>query len=136
MLRIAARTDRMDLDTIASTHIIGKPLYYSEVLMAKVTVDAGICGFTTTITTTSDDGSIVAISYESECPHVIKAKDELTNVDAYEELFRKPAETAVYQALAKHLPHVTCPLYSGFLKAVEVAAGMALPKDVSMTIEK
>jgi len=104
--------------------------------MAKVKVASGICGFSTTITTTCDDGQNVSISYESECSHVLKAKDDLTSVDAFQELFKKPADTAVYAALSPHLPHVTCPLYSGFLKAIEVAAGMALPKDVSMTIEK
>jgi hypothetical protein len=104
--------------------------------MAKVTIDSGICGFSTTVQTNSSDGQNVDIEFESQCPHVLKAKEELTSVDAYAELFKKPADTAVYQALAKHLPHVTCPLYSGFLKAIEVAAGLALPKDVSITIEK
>ncbi|UCF98485.1 MAG: hypothetical protein JSV89_02875 [Spirochaetaceae bacterium] len=33
-------------------------------------------------------------------------------------------------------PHVTCPLYCGFLKAIEVAAGMALPKDATISIDK
>ena len=104
--------------------------------MATVTVDSGICGFSTKISTESSDGQTVAIDFESECPHVMKAKNELASVNAFEELFKKPAETRIYGALAQHLPHVTCPLYSGFLKAVEVAAGMALPKNVSMTVEK
>ena len=67
--------------------------------MARVRVDAGICGFST-------------------------------------EIFRKPHETRGYQALSPHLPHVSCPLYSGFLKAIEVAAGLALPKDAHILIEK
>jgi hypothetical protein len=104
--------------------------------MAQVTVDAGICGFNTRIQTASADMQTVLVSYESDCPHVNKAKSELTSVDAFQELFKKPHETTVYQVLAKHLPHVTCPLYSGFLKAVEVAAGMALPKDAAISIEK
>jgi hypothetical protein len=104
--------------------------------MSQVTVDAGICGFTTRIQTESADMQTVQISYESDCPHVKKAKAELTSVDAFQELFRKPHETQVYQILSKHLPHVTCPLYSGFLKAIEFGAGMALPKNASITIEK
>ena len=74
------------------------------------------------------------MSFESQCPHVLKAREELQSVDAYAELFKKPAETRVYEALSKHLPHVTCPLYSGFLKAIEVAAGLALPKEVTIKI--
>ncbi len=104
--------------------------------MAKVTVDSGICGYLTTINTASEDGQNVTISFESECPHASKAKDELVSADAYEEISKKPADTKVYEALARHLPHVACPLYSGFLKAIEVAAGLALPKNVSMTIER
>ena len=103
--------------------------------MATVTVDAGICGFSTTINTSSADAQTVQISYETTCPHAAKASAELGEIDAFQELFKKPHETTVYAVLSKHLPHVTCPLYSGFLKAIEVAAGLALPKNVSMTIE-
>jgi hypothetical protein len=103
--------------------------------MARVTVDAGICGFTTTIDTESEDRQQVSISYETQCPHAAKAREELTGVDAYQELFKKPHETRIYQTLSPHLPHVTCPLYSGFLKAVEAAAGLALPKDASILLE-
>jgi hypothetical protein len=103
--------------------------------MARVTVDTGICGFSTTIITASEDRQRVSISYETQCPHAAKARAQLTEVDAYQELFKKPHETGVYQTLSPHLPHVTCPLYSGFLKAVEVAAGLALPKDAHIAIE-
>ena len=104
--------------------------------MAMVTVNAGICGFTTRIQTASADMQTVLFSYESDCPHVNKAKSELVAVDAFQELFKKPHETNIYQVLSRYLPHVTCPLYSGFLKAVEVAAGLALPKDVSISIDQ
>ncbi len=100
--------------------------------MTELTINAGVCGFTTVIRTHSEDMQTVTITYETTCPHAAKARAELTSVDAYAELFRKPHETAVYAALSKHLPHVTCPLYSGFLKAIEAAAGLALPRDVSM----
>jgi len=100
--------------------------------MPELTIHAGICGFTTVIATASEDGQNVTIRYETECPHAAKAREELTGVDAYVELFRKPHETAVYAALSKHVPHVTCPLYSGFLKSIEAAAGLALPRDVTM----
>lgn len=102
--------------------------------MARVTVDAGICGFLTTITTLSEDQQQVRISYETDCPHAAKAREELTEVDAFQELFRKPHDTTVYRLLSAHLPHASCPLYSGFLKAIEAAAGLALPKDAILTI--
>ena len=66
--------------------------------MAKVKVDAGICGFSTEITAEQSEG--VAIGFQSTCPHV------------------------------------ACPLYSGFFKAIEVAAGLALPKDAHILVQK
>jgi len=104
--------------------------------MARVKVDAGICGFTTEITTESTDGNAVTIGFQSTCPHVVKAREQIASVEAYTEIFRKPHETRVYQALSPHLPHVACPLYSGFLKAIEAAAGLALPKDAHILVEK
>ena len=104
--------------------------------MAKVNLQSGICGFCTNITATSEDGQHVSISYETNCPNIAKAKDEIKEVDAYQVLFAKPSETEIYKVLSKYLPHAACPVYSAFFKAIEVAAGMALPKDVHITIEK
>jgi hypothetical protein len=100
--------------------------------MTEMIVDSGVCGFVTRIRAASEDQQTVAITYETTCPHAAKARGELTSIDAYAELFRKLHDTVVYSALSKHLPHVTCPLYSGFLKAIEAAAGLALPKGVSV----
>ena len=100
--------------------------------MPELIVDAGICGFVTVIRTSSSDMQTVSIEFDTICPNAAKAREELRSVDAYAELFRKPHETSVYAALSKHLPHVICPLYSGFLKAIEAAAGLALHRDVCM----
>jgi hypothetical protein len=39
--------------------------------MAKVKVDAGICGFSTEITAEQSEGGAVAIRFQSTCPHVV-----------------------------------------------------------------
>lgn len=103
--------------------------------MATLTLHAGICGFSTTIRSKSDDGQNVTLEFDTECPHLQKAKGELTSVDAYAEIFAKPAATQTYAVLSKHLVHTACPLYMAFLKSIEVAAGLALPKDVTLTIQ-
>ncbi len=100
--------------------------------MSELTIESGVCGFQTVVRTSSEDMQTVSISFETTCPHLAKAKGELTSVDAYTELFRKPHETTVYGVLSRYLVHTACPLYSGFLKAIEAAAGLALPRDVSM----
>jgi hypothetical protein len=67
--------------------------------MPELTIHAGVCGFVTTIRTSSTDQQTVTIEYETTCPHAAKARGELTSVDAYAELFKKPRETSVYAAL-------------------------------------
>lgn len=104
--------------------------------MPELIIDAGVCGFVTRIRTASEDQQTVTIEFETTCPNLARARGEFTSVDAYVELFRKPHETTVYSVLSKHLPHVTCPLYSGFLKAIEAAAGLALQRDVSMKFQQ
>lgn len=105
--------------------------------MAKVTVNAGICGFTTIIKTElEDDGQTVKVDLTTNCPNILKAREELKEVDSFHELFSKLHETQTYKTLSPHLPHSACPVYSGILKAVEVAAGMALPADSTIKIER
>jgi hypothetical protein len=107
-----------------------------DIALAKVTIDAGICGFTTTVIATSDDGQHIHLHIESTCPHVARAAQELSSVDAYTELFSKLHETSLYQILSQHVIHCACPVYVGIMKAIEVAAGMALPKDAAIHVEK
>ena len=108
--------------------------------MAKVTTKAGVCGFEATIEANvvaeTDEGVTVGFSVKSSCPHVQKAAADIGEINAYQEIFKKPADTSIYKALEGHLPHTACPIYSAFFKAAEVAAGLALPADVSMEIEK
>lgn len=104
--------------------------------MAKSIIKSGACNFTTTVTATASDGQIVSIQIDTSCPNVAKAASQLKEVDAYAELFSKLHETEVYKTLSESIPHPTCPVFSGVLKTVEVAAGLALPKDVTITIER
>jgi hypothetical protein len=106
--------------------------------MARVEVDAGICGFTTTIEAGSDDGQMTRLVFTSDCPHVRKMAEMLAEageLDAYEQIFTAFGKNAVSDA-AVHLKHVVCPVPAGALKAIEVACGLALPKDVRMKVER
>ena len=104
--------------------------------MVKVTVHAGVCGFTTIIEAKlEDDGQTVNINLVTNCPNISKCTEQLHEADAFHELFSKLHETKIYQTLSPHLPHSACPVYSGALKAIEVAAGMALPVDSSIKVE-
>ncbi len=106
--------------------------------MAKVEVDAGICGFHTVIEAVSADGESVRLSIRSDCAHVAKMAEALEaagELDAYEQIFTAFGKNTVTEA-AVHLKHVVCTVPAGVLKAIEVACSLALPKDVHLAISR
>ena len=104
--------------------------------MARVEVSPGVCGLKTTIAAEADDLYDVAIEIVSECAQVQLLAEELGSVSALSELRQALPETTVYQAAGRAGLHVSCPVPSAVLKAVEVAAGLALPADVQIVIRR
>jgi hypothetical protein len=104
--------------------------------MITVQTDPGICGLPTTVKASSEDMQNVKIEIDSKCPDIMKAAEEIKEVNAMEEVFGKIGENAIYTAAKKHCNHVSCPVPAAIVKAVEAAAGLALPKDVVITMEK
>lgn len=104
--------------------------------MINTKINAGICGFITTIEAECTDGQNVTLNIVSDCPSVAKAASQLKTVDAYANLFVKPVFSGpVYTILGDTLPHATCPVPSGLLKAVEAAAQLALKKEAVIEFE-
>jgi len=104
--------------------------------MAHLAVDPGICGLKTMISAESENDRICAIRIESECEAVQALEADVGATDAYEAAFKLFLENPVYLAAARHCKHAACPVPSAIVKAVEVACGLALPRNVSMTVEK
>lgn len=103
--------------------------------MAVSQINAGICGFFVKVTATDDNGK-VKLLIETDCPNVKKLAEELTEVDPFNEIFKRATSTKTYELASKHLPHPACIVPSGILKAVEVEANLALPKDASVQVSK
>ncbi len=104
--------------------------------MAKAYIDAGICGFTTNVNAVQNDEGKVEIGIDSTCPHIMKVADSIKEVEPYNEIgFFGGSIPSILQA-HYGCPHAACPVFSGVVKAVEVAAGLALPKDVILTVSK
>lgn len=104
--------------------------------MAKVEVNPGVCGLKSVIHATADEEQTVVFTVETACPHIRAMADGLPEVDGYAEVFGTLGDGDIYKAAREHLPHPACPLPSAFVKAVEVACGLALPRDVTMLIHK
>ena len=104
--------------------------------MATATVHAGICGFTSVIDAQCDEDQEVTLTIQTDCPNYRDLNGTSFKTDAYDVSFGKVGEGAVYELLRPHCRHAACPVPSGAVKAVEVAAGIALPKDVLIEIRK
>ena len=105
-------------------------------MSAKVVVDAGVCGHKATITAEKTSGYNVQVAIESDCPHVQKIAPEPLEVDAVKQIGLRGGLPSLLEGAYACCAHAACPVPSGVVKAVEVAAGLALPGDVSMKISK
>jgi hypothetical protein len=103
--------------------------------MTKVTIHTGICGFSVIITAEKVKNKKIKISLDTECEMVMNMLEDVSLLDVLA-LFTNHLNNPVYRSAAKHLKHVTCPVTVGILKAAEVEAELALPKDVSIKFSK
>ena len=99
--------------------------------MASAEIESGICGFCTTVRTKAN-GRVVNLEFETTCEYVRKLAEELTEVDPYREISYRGEGPKTLRLAAAHLVHPACPVPSGIIKAIEVEASLALPKDASI----
>jgi len=106
-------------------------------MTARVKIDAGVCGMQTEIVATAlQDYGSVTIEVTSDCPHIVKWAGELKEVNSLKEINYRGEGPQSLRLAAKILPHPACIVPAGLIKAIEVAAGLALPRDASVTIKK
>ena len=107
--------------------------------MTKINIFAGICGFSTLVSSTDQGGYKAKLNIKSECPnwtkvHAIFAEKEF---NVMTELFKDKKTGTLHSEVIDisltTIPHVSCPVISGALKALEVSVGLALPKDATIS---
>ncbi len=103
--------------------------------MATTEIRAGICGFTTVVHAEMD-GDECVLTINSDCPGIQALGGELTRVDPMREISWRGRPPQVMEAAPKHCSHAACPVPSGIIKAIEVAAGLALPADATITVRR
>lgn len=101
-----------------------------------VEIDAGVCGHVTKVRATRTDGYKVRLTVESSCPHVTNMAVDLDEVDALHQIGLRQGLPHVLTTAYEHCAHAACPVPGGLIKAIEVAAGLALPRDVVMRISR
>jgi Family of unknown function (DUF6951) len=103
--------------------------------MATAVIEAGICGFSTTVRARTE-GRAVLLEIESECEHIRKLGAALTEVDPFREITFRGDGPLTLEKAREFCAHAACPVPTGILKAVEVEAGLALPKEVSIRVSR
>jgi hypothetical protein len=103
---------------------------------AIVEIDAGVCGHRATVRATRIEGYKVRVAIDSDCPHVAKIATEVDEVDALQQIGLRNGLPPALESAYRNCIHAACPVPSGLIKAIEVAAGLALPRDVRMCISR
>jgi hypothetical protein len=99
-----------------------------------LTIHAGICGFVTEVDAASDDEQMVSLTIATPCPNIARLITHLPpTLDAYEEI-GLGFDGAIPQAARAELKGCCtgCVVPSGLFKAMQVAAAVALPQEISL----
>ena len=109
-------------------------------MKAKVDIDAGVCGFHTRAVATSQDGQFVKFNIETDCDtirNLAEVINEKDMVDSFAEI--SPVNESVILTTAQSTLKgccAGCAVPVGLFKAMQVAAGLALPKDITIKLTK
>lgn len=104
--------------------------------MAKGSILGGVCGFTTEVNAEKSGRSKIVLDIQSECPAFKDLNESLKEVDGMACITSKVGEGPIYDACRIHCKHSACPVPMGIIKTVEVAAGLALPRDATVKLTK
>ncbi len=110
--------------------------------MVNVEITGGICGFTTQVFAEDKTCYKASFRLESDCPNwkrvdaILGGKELNMMTELFKDKKTGTLNSQVLDISLKTIPHVSCPVISGILKALEVSAGLALPKDASITFKK
>lgn len=101
----------------------------------KVTVDPGVCKMKTVIVAKMDDDMNVTFDIQSDCKSVKKLAEKLPPISPYSEVGSHYLDSEIYKAANDTIAHLACPVPCAIVKALEVAGGLGLKKNVTITIE-
>ena len=100
-------------------------------------IEAGVCGFETTVSADSPDERMVTLTIETDCEKVLALAEALNarQIDAFQETARGSAGV-VLSAAREMLSGccAACAVPVGIFKSVQVAARVALPRDINVSL--
>ena len=103
--------------------------------MTRVKVNPGVCGFPATIVVKKVGKRQFDVKIETECEKLSGLSQLLTTLD-FMQVFQPVSQSNLYKMVAECSLHAACPVPVGIIKALEVEACLALPRDVSIHFER
>lgn len=108
-------------------------------MTCTVRVDAGVCGFRTEAVVSSEDSQNVAFAVSSDCEKIRRLAAQLADlgaIDAYAEISPESPSRLLGTARATLKGCCAgCAVPVGLYKAMQVTAGLALPKDITISLQ-
>jgi hypothetical protein len=107
-------------------------------MAARAAIQAGICGFRTSAFATAERGRLVSFTVETDCETVATLATALGEhgvFDAFDEI--DPRTEGSLMPLVRANLHgccAGCAVPVGLFKAMQVAAGLALPKNIEIAL--
>jgi len=95
--------------------------------VTKMIVQAGACGFTVTIEVFESSAQRFRVNVASDCKMVREWGKQLGDIHPHE-ILKFPKGFLL--CASQYINHAACPVPVAVLKAIEVKAGIASPKDV------
>lgn len=109
-------------------------------MIARAEIEAGICGFRTTVRVRSEDAQHVMFDVTTDCEKIRQlgaCLQALGPVDAFQEINPTSGSRVLETARASLTGCCAgCAVPVGLFKAMQVAAGLALPKDVHIAMTR
>lgn len=102
--------------------------------MTVVEVDPGVCRMNATVEVTKVEKRKFKVAVTSECKMIAKMGDLLGEIDL-KDVMKPHTESLVYQSASQCRLHLACPVPMAVLKAIEVEAGLALPKSITVNFK-
>ena len=106
-------------------------------MKAQSHVDAGICGFKTDLTAESlAEMGMVRISINTDCPNLLKLESSFDfNVL---EVTKNGCDTDIFKKFSQITPPMCCPcpVLTALYQVGKIASGLALPKDITISLSK
>lgn len=105
--------------------------------MVNTKVEAGIRGFVTEIEANSEDSQHVTFKVDTDCEKIKNLSEKLNSYDAYNEI-RYGFDGELFKVIREELKGCCagCAVPVGLFKSMQVAAMVALPKNISIIISK